>query len=113
MGTFILFLLVLIPAIALLLMQALSGKQEMSGPARVASHRVAQRAEMPKEDARYVGNWNYLVTFTLSDGEKIELYTTQRDFQRLTDGTCGWLTWQGKQYHSFVPEEENGRSFYG
>lgn len=106
MGKMILLIIVVIAAIALILMQALSGDRELSAHVHVTSHRVAQRAEMPKEDARYVGNWNYLVTFTLSDGEDMELYTIQEDFRSLTDGTCGWLTWQGKRFVHFEPDTE-------
>ena len=70
---------------------------EMSGPATVKSHRVVQGHYLGKAPSR----WNYLVTFTLSDGEEIELYTIQSDFQVLKDGTCGTLTWQGRRFLDF------------
>lgn len=70
---------------------------EMTGPATVKSHRVDQ--------GRFTGNapsrWNYLVTFTLSDGEELELYTILSDYQTLKDGASGQLTWQGKRLLHF------------
>lgn len=70
---------------------------EMTGQATVKSHRVVQGHYLGKAPSR----WNYLVTFTLSDGEEIELYTIQSDFQVLKDGTCGTLTWQGRRFLDF------------
>lgn len=73
---------------------------ELTGTATVKSHRVAQGRYLGKAPSR----WNYMVTFTLSDGEEIELYTIQSDFQVLKDGTSGTLTWQGKRFLDFAPE---------
>ncbi len=70
---------------------------EMTGSATVKSHRVAQGRYLGKAPSR----WNYMVTFTLSDGEEIELYTIQSDFQVLKDGTSGTLVWQGKHFLDF------------
>jgi hypothetical protein len=70
---------------------------EMIAPATVTAHRVDQ--------GRYPGRaptrWNYLVTFSLSDGEEIELYTILSDYETLKDGTSGQLTWQGKRLINF------------
>lgn len=73
---------------------------EMTGSATVKSHRVAQGRYLGKAPSR----WNYMVTFTLSDGEEIELYTPQSDFQLLKEGACGTLTWQGKRFYGFEPD---------
>ena len=73
---------------------------EMTGPATVKAHRVTQGHYLGKAPSR----WNYLVTFALSDGEEIELYTIQSDFQVLKNGTCGTLTWQGKRFLDFEPK---------
>lgn len=70
---------------------------EMTGHATVKSHRVTQGRFLGKAPSR----WNYMVTFTLSDGEELELYTIQSDFQVLKDGTTGLLTWQGKRFLDF------------
>ena len=70
---------------------------ELTGPATVTSHRVDQGSYHGKAPSR----WNYVVTFTLSDGEEIELYTLLSDYQTLKDGTSGQLTWQGKRLLDF------------
>lgn len=72
---------------------------EMTGPATVKSHRVTQGRYLGKAPSR----WNYMVTFTLSDGEELELYTIQSDYQVLKDGVSGLLTWQGKRFLDFEP----------
>ncbi len=74
---------------------------EMTGPATVKSHKVVQGGFMGKA----TGRWNYMVTFTLSDGEEIELYTILSDYQTLQDGISGQLTWQGKRFYSFDPND--------
>ena len=96
--------ILVLPALVWGLSSRFSREHTLSGRAEVRSHRVARREEMPKADTKYVGNWNYLVTFSLSGGEELELYTSQTDFRCLTDGTAGWLTWQGKWFCGFEPE---------
>lgn len=71
---------------------------EMTGPATVVSHRV-KRGLAPTQGS----HWDYMVTFSLADGETIELYTTLSDYQALTNGTSGQLTWQGKRFYGFEP----------
>lgn len=100
----ILFSIIALPLLVWGISSLLTREPKLTGYAAVISHRVAQRSEMPKEDARYVGNWNYLVTFSLSDGEEMELYTIQEDFRRLLVGNRGMLTWQGKQLIHFEPD---------
>lgn len=100
----ILFSVIVLPLLIWGISALFSREQRLTGHATVVSHRVAQRAEMPKEDARYVGNWNYLVTFSLSDGEEIELYTIQEDFRALNDGTSGTLVWETKRLIQFEPD---------
>ena len=78
---------------------------ELTGPATVKSHRVAQGNYRGNAPTRYQGNtrgnWNYFVTFTLTDGEEIELYVGEGEFKALKEGTSGQLTWQGNQLRSF------------
>ena len=100
----ILLTIIALPLLVWGISSLLTRERELSGHATVSGHRVAQRSEMPKEDARYVSNWNYLMTFTFSDGDELELYTLQSDFQTLKDGTPGWLTWQGKRLLHFEPD---------
>lgn len=64
----------------------------MSGPATVKSHQAAPHQ-------------SYKVTFTLSDGEDLELYTILSDYQLLKDGTSGFLTWQGRTFLDFEPND--------
>lgn len=73
---------------------------EMTGPATVKSHRVVQGRYLGKAPSR----WNCMVTFTLSDGEEVELYTIQSDYQTIKDGQTGQLTWQGKRLLDFEPD---------
>lgn len=74
---------------------------EMTGHATVKSHRVTQGRYLGKAPSR----WNYMVTFTMADGEELELYSIQSDFQVLKDGASGLLTWQGKRFLDFEPDE--------
>lgn len=82
---------------------------ELTGQATVKSHRVEQGNYQGQAPAGYQGNtrgnWNYWVTFTLSDGEEIELYTGEAEYKALKEGTTGQLTWQGRKLRSFDYEE--------
>lgn len=73
---------------------------EMTAPVTVTAKRIAQ--------GRYLGTapsrWNYMVTFTLSDGEELELYVTNSIFSTLKEGQTGLLKWQGKQFRHFDPD---------
>ena len=73
---------------------------ELTGRATVTSHRVEQGRYMGKAPSR----WHHLITFTLSDGEEIELYVFEAMFNSLKDGQTGQLTWKGKDFHSFEPD---------
>ena len=82
---------------------------ELTGQATVKSHRVEQGNYQGQAPTGYQGNtrgnWNYFVTFTLSDGEEIELYTGEAEYRALKDGTTGQLTWQGKKFREFDTDE--------
>ena len=82
---------------------------ELTGRATVKSHRVDQGNYQGQAPTGYQGNtrgnWNYYVTFTLSDGEEIELYTGEAECKALKDGTTGQLTWQGKKFREFDTDE--------
>lgn len=76
------------------------GGPEMTGRATVVSRRVgAGRAPAAGSHG------NYLVTFALSDGETIELYTTNVVFRQMKEGLRGQLTWQGKNFCHFDPDQ--------
>lgn len=78
---------------------------EMTGSATVKSHRAELGSYQGKAPTGYQGNtrgnWNYLVTFTLSDGEELELYVGEGEYRALKEGLSGTLTWQGKKFRSF------------
>ena len=82
---------------------------ELTGQATVKSHRVEQGNYQGQAPTRYQGNthgnWNYWVTFTLSDGEEIELYCGESEYRALKEGTSGQLTWQGKKFREFDFDE--------
>ena len=82
---------------------------ELTGQATVKSHRVEQGNYQGQAPTGYQGNtrgnWNYFVTFTLTDGEEIELYTGEAEYRALKDGTTGQLTWQGKKFREFDTDE--------
>ncbi len=82
---------------------------ELTGSATVKSRRVIQGNYRGKAPTRYQGNtrglWNYFVTFTLSDGEEVELYVGEGEYRALKEGTTGQLTWQGKTFLEFDTDE--------
>lgn len=74
---------------------------EMTGRATVTGKRVEQGRYLGKAPSR----WNLLMTSSLSDGEEIELYVTQDVFSTLQEGRSGQLTWQGKRFYHFDPDD--------
>lgn len=74
---------------------------KLTGPATVKSHRVEQGRYLGKAPSR----WNFIVTFTLSDGEELELYTFEEHFRAMKDGISGQLTWQGKNFLEFDTDD--------
>ena len=82
----------------------------LTGQATVTSHRVEQGNHQVDAPTRYQGNsrgnWNYWVTFTLSDGEQLELYCGENEYKALKDGISGQLTWQGKKFREFDSDEQ-------
>ena len=73
---------------------------EQRDTATVKSHRMAS-ARFPTMDS----TWDYLVTFTLSDGSEVELYASPVQFKALTDGHTGQLHWEGENFLSFEDPE--------
>ena len=74
------------------------GKEETSA-ATVKSHRMTT-ARFPTPES----TWNFLVTFTLSDGTEVELHTLEVQYKELQDGQSGTLTWEGETFLSFEQE---------
>ena len=75
------------------------GGKEKSDTATVKSHRM-EMARFPTPES----TWNYLVTFTLSDGREVELHTLEVQYREIQDGTGGRLTWEGETFLSFETE---------
>ena len=79
-----------------------AGGKTLTGPAMVVSRRVA----LARTASRHANNWNYLVTFRLSDGEELDLYVFQQEYDKLTEGLTGQLTWCRENLSSFEPDME-------
>lgn len=76
------------------------GGQERTAEATVVSKRLAS-ARFPTQ-----GNtWDRWVKFSLADGSEVELITADDQFEALTEGQSGTLTWRGETILSFVRRE--------
>lgn len=75
--------------------------KEQTEAATVIAHRI-EAARFPTPGS----TWSYLVTFTLVSGGKVELYTMEKDYQQLTDGQEGILTWKGESFLCFEIKED-------
>ena len=101
---FVIILAVLF-AVLLLVYHITTNGPTLSGTAQVLSRRV-EPAKV--SGGRYTGGqWNYMVTFALADGEELELYVTQDDFRELKEGLRGFLCWQKENLLSFEPEQQS------
>ncbi len=74
-----------------------NSKPALTGSATVISRRV-EAAKWPT----HRHNYNFFVTFALSDGDEIELYTSEEEYKQLTEGLTGMLTWQSKNFCDFT-----------
>ena len=82
----------------------------LTGHATVVSKRVSEGNYWnARRNAKtwYVGSqWNYLVTFRLSDGEQIELHTFENEYHLLKEGMTGQLSWRKQNMTGFEPDME-------
>lgn len=89
-----------------------TGGQVLTGRAAVVSKRVSEgnyRNAQRNAKTWYVGRqWNYLVTFRLSDGEMLELHTFENEYHTLKEGMTGQLTWHKQNLSGFEPDMEVG-----
>lgn len=75
----------------LMLMQYLSNRApEYTAQVIVDSHEMTPG----RYHGRWSSGWNHLVTFRLSDGDTLTLYTSQQDYHALTDGQSVTIRWQ-------------------
>lgn len=72
------------------------GAKERTCTATVASKRM-DMARFPTPES----TWNYLITFTLEDGSKVELHTLEVIYQAVAEDETGLLTWEGENLLSF------------
>lgn len=89
------------PLLGLLVYGIVNRPKIVSGPATVDSHKV----EHAKYGTRWSHSWNYLITFRFSDGDTLELYTTEAEYQTIKDGQTGTLFWDGNQLMDFIPDD--------
>ena len=73
------------------------GGKEKTSQATVLSRRVAS-ARFPTQ-----GNtWDHWVSFSLEDGSEVEIAVPEAQYQKLTEGQTGLLTWKGDTLLSFA-----------
>lgn len=99
--TIFILIIMAIPFLALIVYGITNRPKVVTGPATVESHRV----EVAKFGAKWSHGWNYLIIFRLSDGETLELYTTEGEYQTIQDGQSGTLLWDDNQLVEFIPNE--------
>lgn len=92
-GEWLFFGLLLLCFGFLVLQQYLANK----APEYTARATVDSRQTQPgRFHSRWSSGWNYYVTFRLSDGDTITLYTTEQDFLSLKDGQTVTILWQNE-----------------
>lgn len=91
---FVFVLLVVFPCAVWGIYALLSPKKvTLTGHATVKSHQIWRDS-----------CWTCLVCFEFSDGSELELRTVKGDYQALTDGQSGQLTWEDDLLLHFEPD---------
>jgi hypothetical protein len=72
------------------------GGKERQAEATVLSRRMAS-ARFPTPGS----TWEHCVKFSLADGGEVEILAPEDQFQNLTEGMVGILTWEGENLLSF------------
>lgn len=68
-----------------------------SAPTYTAAATVDSRQVEPaRYHSRWSSGWNHLVTFRLTDGDTIKLYTTPQEYQDLEEGLSVTIVWQNE-----------------
>ena len=65
---------------------------------------VSRRLELSSLGSKWADNYNRLITFRLKDGSEIELYTVREDYETITDGQTGQITWEKENLLHFDPD---------
>ena len=106
----IFFLLLGASAILLLLQWLHNRRPTYSATATIVSRRVEPgrtvRSHSSSGYKHTLSTLNYIVTFRLSDGEKIELFTGESEYHILEEGLTGHLQWQGTDFRYFESQED-------
>lgn len=98
--TIFMLIIIAVPLLALVVYGITNRPKVVTGPATVESHSV----EHSKVGAQWSSSWNYLITFRLSDGDSLLLYTTEAEYQTIQDGQTGTLFWDDNQLVEFIPD---------
>lgn len=98
--TIFLLIIAAVPFLALLVYAITNRPKIITGPATVESHKI----EHAKVGAAWSRSWNYLIIFRLSDGDTLELYTTEAEYQTIRDGQTGTVFWDKNQLMEFIPD---------
>ena len=89
-----------LPLVGLLVYGIANRPRILSGPATVQTKNV----EFGSSGGLWSSSWNYLVTFVFSDGEELQLYTTEAEYAALEEGRTGTLFWDQKQMVEFISD---------
>lgn len=98
-----LFLIFILGAIGFLMIRQhlLNNAPEHTASARI----ISRRMEPGRYHGRCSSGWNYLVTFQLTSGEKLELFTGEAEYAELKEGLYGKLVWQHDNFLSFDTDD--------
>ena len=106
----IFFLLLGASAIFLLLEWRHNRRPTYCATATIVSRRVEPgRAVRSRSSSGYkhtLSTLNYIVTFRLSDGEELDLFMGEAEYQVLKEGLTGTLQWQGSDFRYFESQED-------
>ena len=107
MSPSLIFLLLCLGGIAFLLLQQWlhNRRPTYSATATIVARRIepgqAIRSRSSSGIRHTMSTLNYIVTFRLSDGEEIDLFTGEAEYHILKEGLTGHLQWQGTDFRYF------------
>lgn len=112
-GFFILITVVILGMIVYLTLKGMQEKKAndaapiVTADAKVKAKRIAVHHSAHQQSMNGVPlmakshHTTYYVTFALAGGQQLELQVSEGQFQRLTEGERGKLTYQRKRFHRF------------
>lgn len=69
-----------------------------------AQHGDTEEGVGASDDGFLPSTW-YYVTFEAESGDRAELQVTGGDYEEITEGSCGVLTFQGNRFLNFEPQK--------